>query len=89
MEDFVGIGQLQLKDPQSHANDGRGYIQKWSNGLLKRDYFAALAMQGLTANSGYLDAVVLVGKQESLAPEMVIAGMSIRLADALIKELSK
>ncbi len=55
-----------------------GGIQLTALGLTKREYFAAMAMQGTIAGSQGLD---ITSEQ--------FAAISIKLADALIAELSK
>lgn len=45
-------------------------------GLTKREYFAAMAMQGFISEGGYQNA-------------QVIASLSVQAADALIKEIEK
>jgi hypothetical protein len=75
MEEFVGIGQVQFKEPGGHVNDGRGYIQKWSNGISKREYFAILLMQGAFSNS----ALSATNKEYAFS--------AVAAADELIKEL--
>lgn len=68
----------------SGASDGYGNPTV-GYGLTKREYFAAVAMQGLLANS-YNDGF---NKPLSHASNEEIAVMSVGQADALIKELSK
>lgn len=46
-------------------------------GLTKREYFAAMAMQGLLANGNYITSYKLLGEE------------SVMFADALIAELNK
>ena len=47
-------------------------------GLTKREYFAAMAMQGLLASDTQL-----------IAPDVTIESISVQMADALIAELNK
>ena len=54
-------------------------------GLTKREYFAALAMQGLLANS-YSNGV---NQPTSEASFSQLAGLAVNQADALIVELNK
>ena len=54
-------------------------------GLTKREYFVAMAMQGFCANSFYVDNVQ--GHHKKMAVH--IAEDAIMCADALIKELEK
>ena len=49
------------------------------NGLTKREYFAAMAMQGQVANSKYPDSCTA----------KAYATWSVELADALLAELAK
>jgi hypothetical protein len=51
------------------------YLQK---GLIKREYFAALAMQGILANSIFAGAT-----------HKTTASLSVKSADALLNELEK
>lgn len=62
-------------EPNSNAfPDSEG-----SHCLTKREYFAAMAMQGILANSAvYLDKT-----------DMNITGVSVKMADVLITELNK
>lgn len=56
-------------------------------GLSKKEYFAALAVQGILANSiGSMDSVE---SSISLADETSIAEWAVKQADALIEELKK
>jgi len=63
-------------------------------GLTKREYFAALAMQGMIANAGYYP-VDWSGKHTEAELEWIkerdeqIARQSSALADALLAELEK
>lgn len=60
---------------------GFGYANQHSRqeyiGLRKREYFAAMCLQGILANKGY-----------TIAPEF-IANQSVAYADALIEQLNK
>lgn len=59
--------------------------QNWAQkGLTKREYFAAMAMQGLIANSR-LDAE----KAVSIGTANTIAWDAVKCADALLSELDK
>ena len=61
--------------PNDHVNSSNAFIM---NPITKREHFAALAMQGLSANPETGDWLA-----------MQIAEEAIRQADALIKELNK
>lgn len=83
--DPIGIGEFQafaiLKGEL--ALDKMVEISTHSKGLTKREYFAAMAMQGLILHrEKELD-------YSSKLPARVIACMAIAQADALIEELSK
>ena len=58
-------------------------------GLTKREYFAAMAMQGLLANARIAENMGKYEDQISQAKQVVIAKMAITNADALINELNK
>ncbi len=91
MDEFIGIGQVEKRDPRAHASDPRGTIREHSNGLTKREYFAGLAMQG------FLDKLSNITTQDpahpdwlSVAPDFEgLAAGSVKMADALIAELNK
>lgn len=53
-------------------------VPRWQSGLTKREYFAAVAMQGMIARSHGLYVTTTQ-----------FAEQSVKLADALIAELSK
>lgn len=85
----MAINNANLPISPLHGSDGKlfenpydeGYITQCNPmiGLTKREYFAALAMQGLLANHGTERRVY----HESVASEAV------KSADALLNELSK
>lgn len=56
-----------------------------ANGLTKREYFAAMAMQGMLSNS-YNDGA---SQPLSTASHDQIAQMAVSIADALIAEMNK
>ena len=64
-----------------HDALGGGYQQ---NGLTKREYFAAMAMQGILANTTVSD--ILSGNNGMQIPEL-IAEYSVQYADAVLAEL--
>ena len=57
-------------------------IQFESQSITKREYFAAMAMQGLCANPKYFD-----GSQEGCMD--ILPDDAVRLADTLLSELDK
>lgn len=69
-------------NPIKHFHSEGKDVSKVHNGLTKREYFAAMAMQGLIAhNCAHF-------KDEDLH-ETGIAKRSVKLADALIKTLNE
>ncbi len=82
MDEFIGLGQIEKRDPKAHAADPRGIVREHSNGLTKREYFAGLAMQGILAklggltefDSGFIDRV---------------SQNAVWQADSMIRELNK
>lgn len=65
-----------------------------TNTLTKREYFAALAMQGMWANTSSIVAMAKAAINEDLTQTSVkgtkmLAKLSIAAADALIAELNK
>ncbi len=79
-EGFVGIGQLQVRSKDSHPANQQ-YTQQWSNGLSKRELFAAMAMQAIIASGG--------SKITDQSYNNILCGDSVRIADDLIFELSQ
>jgi hypothetical protein len=67
--------RTKAKGPAFPLISDEGYII--NAGLSKREYFAAMAMQGLLTDS------------ESPNSREEFAGYAVKLADALIEELSK
>lgn len=63
------------EDLLTHASLDKQY----GSGLTKREYFSALAMQGVLVNSHSLDIFNL----------KTVAGISVEIADALIEALNK
>lgn len=61
--------EIENKDKQAFAT-------KWKSGLTKREYFAAMAMQGLCSTGNYSNG-------QDMAYDAV------RAADALLEELAK
>lgn len=62
------------------------YYHEQKGGLTKREYFAAMAMQGLLANETLID--ILSGNNGMQVPNL-IAEYSIQYTNALIEELNK
>ena len=61
----------------TNPTDQITYVDRLSKGLTKREYFAAMAMQGLLANPDL-----------TKTDDVIIAMTSIDAADALIKALN-
>lgn len=70
------------------AFDDKGYITTSgeNQGITKREYFAAKAMQGLIS-AEMIDKLAVIGKSE--AADNIISVRALKLADALIQELNK
>lgn len=66
----------------NNGHDDRGYTH---DGLTKREYFAAMAMQGFCANPETNRP--LNDKDEDL--KIALSRVSVKLADALIEQLNK
>lgn len=68
---------------KTNPNDAVGVVVEagrlMESGLTKREYFAAMAMQGLLA----------FGNSESYVREETLPSAAVKFADALIKELNK
>ena len=59
-----------------------------ADGLTKREYFAAMAMQGMVANPAIMEALTSSQLIKGNGAERV-AEVSVQYADALLNELSK
>jgi hypothetical protein len=68
---------------ESINNHGVVEIITSDGGLTKREYFAAMAMQGILSNDG------IVGFHTSQFQEEIFAKISVAMSDALIVELNK
>lgn len=67
------------------SSDGR---KTWQNGLTKREYFAAMALQGILSNSG----IHAMAKNNLKSGDDILemhCSMAVDHADALIEELNK
>lgn len=56
-------------------------------GLTKREYFAAMAMQGLVSREGWAERFISEGGDKSLMNMLAFA--SVKMADELLKELER
>lgn len=56
-------------------------------GLTKREYFAAMAMQGILSDRRSLDRIDEISKEDNVPHASVLARLSAIHADALINEL--
>lgn len=71
--------------PKITTSYGTGTAYTDRVGLTKREYFAAMAMQGFITNSQILDEC----GYRDLDPQEACAQIAIKQADALIAELEK
>lgn len=74
------IDKIESNGPMTHPNE-RAFGSRMHDGLTKREYFVAIAMQGLCANSKMLNTVTL--RDVENLPSMAIA-----LADSIIDQLN-
>lgn len=70
-------------DPHNPNNYSEPHLEPL---LTKREYFAAMAMQGLLSNSGHVQT--FSGNNPNPVPEYV-SEISVGIADALIKALNQ
>jgi hypothetical protein len=64
--------------------------QQGTSGLTKREYFAAIAMQGLLASGNYLTNYKFLGEESVMFADALITELNkVQAADALIRELNK
>ena len=68
--------------PQVGPDDG------WK-ALTKREYFAAMAMQGLCSNTAFVDNCAKVARSDPKSLAEILTSFSLTTADQLIVELSK
>jgi hypothetical protein len=64
-------------------------LENHDSGLTKREYIAAMAMQGLCANTGVMTQIAIACKSNPELGTRTLAGMAKMQADALIAELSE
>ena len=77
-------------DPAFQHINTEGLTGNWSFGLTKREYFAAMAMQGILSNSVLLKW--LDGQADNflkIDTKIASANFAIQNADALIQEFNK
>lgn len=60
-----------------------------TSGLTKREYFAAMAMQGIVTNNALVKFLDGLREQTPLLTQDCIASFAVQCSDALIAELSK
>lgn len=70
------------------AVEGHATIECTSQGLTKREYFAAMAMQGLLSNN-YGEKLNELSEWMGVTPQQAVVTMAVELADALIEALNK
>lgn len=66
-----------------------GEVGATAGGLSKREYFAAMAMQGIFSNSGMVKAIGQRCKVEDREPEEFIADAAVLAADGLLQKLEE
>jgi hypothetical protein len=73
------------------GNEPVNPVPDYSIGLTKREYFAAMAMQGLVTDQNILSRVCDIAEKdgEYISVEDVCSFQSVVYADALLEELSK
>jgi len=77
-----------MTDPNSPAYGHGNYTDGGAPGVSKREYLAALAMQGLLANPKFSDAAATAGVYGN-AFTAEVSQRSIENADALIEALNQ
>lgn len=70
-----------------HISQGNAGIRH--DGLTKREHFAAMAMQGILANSLIYEAMIPASKHYGVSSSQGTAEFAVTVADALIAELNK
>lgn len=58
-------------------------------GLTKREYFAAMAMQGMLSSPSYLSAATKVAIEDSITAVESLSQAAVQHADGLLIELAK
>lgn len=90
MNDFVNLGPVEKVNPDAHPADPRRMTKEHSNGLTKREYFAAMAMQALIGVSPNKVEFINDTQVVMVSVDYEAAAIGAKLyADALIKELAK
>lgn len=78
-------GSSPIPKREWHPADVKLYEKYVQHGLTKREYFAAMAMQGFLIAKLHDDKGVL----PHLGPDQIVAQASLVMADALIAELNR
>jgi hypothetical protein len=60
-----------------------------TNGMTRRDQFAAMAMQGVCGNSELVSFVDALIEETGLGVEYCVASIAVKIGDAMIEELDK
>jgi hypothetical protein len=71
--------------PNGIFTDDKGKIIGGQDGMDLRDYFAAKAMQGLLADHSVRANIMRIADEEDASEEEVLAELSYRTADAMMK----
>lgn len=85
------LSALQKKSV-SYDENGREIIHISRSGLTKREYFAAMAMQGMLSDNGYLHSLaneIVKNGDKIVKIKNLLVRDSCSMADALIEELNK
>lgn len=76
--------------PEAKVVETNGtWINSISGGLTKREYFAAMAMQGIIGSSEFMRSIAEVAKKDPNSQTIILAQNALLYADAIIAELSK
>lgn len=78
-------GRLGVKDDETEYSNGDGII--FFPGLTKREYFAAMALQGLLANPKYLEQLSALRVSAEADMNQLCAREAVDMADELLKQL--
>lgn len=76
--------------PFVHIDEMKGPILDQlaqSRGLTKREYFAAMAMQGILSNNDTTEAITVLAERREMTPSKLTALVALEYADDLIAEL--
>lgn len=72
-----------------HGITQTGMALEIQGGLTKRELISAMCLQGILSNTEWLNRIDRETTKHSVAVEHVTSVLSIRMADALLKQLSE